>query len=34
MPIDKRGHFVRSWSSSVAKNTDAAFKISFARRSS
>lgn len=34
MPVDERGHFVRSWSSSVAKNTDAALRISFARRSS
>jgi hypothetical protein len=34
MIIDERGHFVRSASSSVAKNTLAAFKISFARRSS
>jgi hypothetical protein len=34
MLIDKRGHFGRSASSSVAKNTEAAFKISFARRSS
>jgi hypothetical protein len=29
--VDKRAHFGRSWSSSVAKNTDAAFRISFAR---
>jgi hypothetical protein len=32
--IDERAHFGRSASSSVAKNTDAAFRISFARRSS
>jgi hypothetical protein len=32
--VDERAHFVRSWSSSVAKNTDAALRISFARRSS
>ena len=34
MLVDERSHFVRSGSSSVAKNTEAAFKISFARRSS
>src|SRR4051794_30652789 len=34
MLVDKRAHFVRSASSSAAKNTDAAFRISFARRSS
>ena len=32
--VDERAHFVRSWSSSVAKNTLAAFKISLARLSS
>jgi hypothetical protein len=32
--LDKRGHFGRSASSSVAKNTDAALRISFARRNS
>jgi hypothetical protein len=31
MLIDKRAHFVRSVSSSVAKNTPAAFRISFAQ---
>ena len=34
MLIDERAHFGRSASSSVAKNTDAALRISFARRSS
>jgi single-stranded DNA-binding protein len=34
MFIDERAHFGRSVSSSVAKNTDAALRISFARRSS
>ena len=34
MLIDIRAHFGRSGSSSFAKNTDADFKISFARRSS
>ena len=34
MHVDERAHLVRSASSSVAKNTDAAFRISFARRSS
>ena len=34
MRVDERAHFGRSASSSVAKNTDAAFRISFARRSS
>jgi hypothetical protein len=32
--VDERAHLGRSASSSVAKNTEAAFKISFARRSS
>src|SRR3954468_8151878 len=32
--VDERAHFVRSWSSSVAKNTLAALRISFARRNS
>ncbi|HEU4702376.1 MAG TPA: hypothetical protein VFS37_07825 [Conexibacter sp.] len=32
--VDERAHFGGSASSSVAKNTDAAFKISFARRNS
>jgi hypothetical protein len=32
--IDERAHFGRSASSSVAKNTDAALRISFARRNS
>jgi len=32
--VDERAHFGRSASSSIAKNTLAAFKISFARRSS
>jgi len=32
--VDEAAHFVRSASSSVAKNTDAALRISFARRSS
>jgi hypothetical protein len=34
MLVDERGHFGRSASSSVAKNTDAALRISFARRNS
>jgi hypothetical protein len=34
MLIDEPAHFVRSASSSVTKNTEAAFRISFARRSS
>jgi hypothetical protein len=34
MLIDERAHFDRSASSSVAKNTEAAFNISFARRNS
>src|SRR5436309_13673576 len=34
MRINKRGHFGRSASSSVAKNTLAALRISFARRNS
>jgi hypothetical protein len=34
MLIDERTHFGRSASSSVAKNSEAAFRISFARRSS
>ena len=34
MLVDERAHFGRCGSSSPAKNTDAAFKISFARRSS
>jgi hypothetical protein len=32
--VDERAHFGRSGSSSLAKNTDADFRISFARRSS
>jgi len=32
--LDERGHIGRSASSSVANNTDAALRISFARRSS
>ena len=34
MHVDERAHLGRSASSSVAKNTEAAFRISFARRSS
>src|SRR5438093_7015966 len=34
LAVDERAHLGRSWSSSLAKNTLAAFKISFARRSS
>src|SRR5699024_10860936 len=34
MPIDEGDHFVVGWSSSLAKNTEAAFKISLARRDS
>jgi hypothetical protein len=34
MLIDEHAHFGRSASSSIAKNTDAPFRISFARRSS
>ena len=34
MPVDERAHLVRPPSSSVAKNTEAARKISFASRSS
>jgi hypothetical protein len=34
MLIDVAAHFVRSGSSSLAKNTDADLRISFARRSS
>jgi hypothetical protein len=33
LDVDKRGHLVRSASSSIAKNTEAALRISFALRS-
>ena len=32
--IDERAHFVRSWSSSLAKNTEADLRIALALRSS